>query len=260
MDTGKTEALCPIVAHERVGAGLYLMKLADEAISHHAQPGHFVMVSVSDGSHPLLKRPLGILKVEPPFFWLLYEVVGEGTGLLARRQPGDQVRVLGPLGGPLPSFVERDLLVVAGGSGIVPVYYAMEVMAPQNRVSLVYGARTREHLVLRDWIDALPLMARVYRTDDGSCGARGRVTEDVPRLLEERGITVTLSCGPEPMFHALWPQLRDRGLENYVSLEARMGCGFGVCHSCVVEGARGHYRKVCTDGPVFRMEDIAWPT
>jgi dihydroorotate dehydrogenase electron transfer subunit len=47
--------------------------------------------------------------------------------------------------------------------------------------------------------------------------------------------------------------------ENYASLEALMGCGLGVCHSCVVLVADGSYRKVCDEGPVFPLQEIQWP-
>ncbi|MCK5222800.1 MAG: dihydroorotate dehydrogenase electron transfer subunit, partial [Candidatus Aminicenantes bacterium] len=41
---------------------------------------------------------------------------------------------------------------------------------------------------------------------------------------------------------------------------AFMGCGFGICYSCVVKGSDEKYKKVCSDGPVFRMEEIKWQT
>jgi dihydroorotate dehydrogenase electron transfer subunit len=48
----------------------------------------------------------------------------------------------------------------------------------------------------------------------------------------------------------------------YLSLEARMGCGYGVCLGCVVtvvrEGRRT-YERVCQEGPVFEGEVIEWP-
>lgn len=42
---------------------------------------------------------------------------------------------------------------------------------------------------------------------------------------------------------------------TYVSLNEYMGCGIGACKSCAVETKEG-IKHVCTDGPVFRGDDI----
>ena len=44
---------------------------------------------------------------------------------------------------------------------------------------------------------------------------------------------------------------------GFLSLEARMGCGFGACMGCTVETAFGP-RRVCREGPVFRREELSW--
>ena len=69
-----------------------------------------------------------------------------------------------------------------------------------------------------------------------------------------------MACGPEAMLAALAKMLKPENLENYVSTEAMMGCGFGVCHSCAIATVDGQYRKVCDEGPVFPLQDIQWPT
>ena len=47
-----------------------------------------------------------------------------------------------------------------------------------------------------------------------------------------------------------------------VSLEERMGCGFGICVCCVVDcqDAEGNISKkrVCYDGPVFDSQEVVW--
>jgi len=60
------------------------------------------------------------------------------------------------------------------------------------------------------------------------------------------------------MFKSLAAEISDMNVENYVSLEALMGCGFGICYSCAVKTVTGEYKKVCIDGPVFNMREIAW--
>jgi dihydroorotate dehydrogenase electron transfer subunit len=42
-----------------------------------------------------------------------------------------------------------------------------------------------------------------------------------------------------------------------VSLEVRMACGLGVCYGCSIK-TKGGMKKVCRDGPVFSMQEVAW--
>ena len=42
-----------------------------------------------------------------------------------------------------------------------------------------------------------------------------------------------------------------------VSLESRMGCGFGACMGCSIHTIDGP-KRVCKEGPVFEKEVIVW--
>ena len=44
-----------------------------------------------------------------------------------------------------------------------------------------------------------------------------------------------------------------------LSLEERMGCGFGACMGCTLETKHGP-KRVCKDGPVFEKEELLWQT
>ena len=90
-------------------------------------------------------------------------------------------------------------------------------------------------------------------TEDGSHGTKGYVTDVMKDLTDYQAI---YSCGPTPMLKALDAGYSDHKL--YLSLEERMGCGVGACFACVchtsVEGTS--YKKVCSDGPVFRAGEV----
>ena len=47
-----------------------------------------------------------------------------------------------------------------------------------------------------------------------------------------------------------------------VSLEKRMGCGFGVCMGCVCQQKQADGSKelvrICYEGPVFAGKDVVW--
>ena len=42
---------------------------------------------------------------------------------------------------------------------------------------------------------------------------------------------------------------------GYVSLEARMGCGFGACMGCSIKTTNGP-KRVCKEGPVFEASEV----
>jgi dihydroorotate dehydrogenase electron transfer subunit len=42
-----------------------------------------------------------------------------------------------------------------------------------------------------------------------------------------------------------------------VSLENLMACGFGVCLCCIEPTNKGNL-CVCTEGPVFNINDLKW--
>jgi dihydroorotate dehydrogenase electron transfer subunit len=170
----------------------------------------------------------------------------------------DRVRVLGPLGNSFPVLEKKKILIVAGGRGIAPLYYAIKSYISDNDIYLIYGARTKDDLNLLDQLEKLPLKEMYLYTDDGSLGREGLVTRDIREIILGKKIDISLSCGPDPMFKSIFNEIAGLKVENYVSLEALMGCGFGVCHSCVVKTINNDYKKVCSEGPVFRMEEIEW--
>jgi len=255
------EEHCVVVENRNLSKKYYLMKLHAEYISAHTQPGHFLMLAVSTSSDPLLKRPFGILKSEPPYTWIYYEAIGRGTEMLAEMQPGARVHAIGPLGNAFPELHQKNILLVAGGRGIAPLYNAALQYTRQemnNRVFLLYGARSREDLNLLPELEMLPFQEKFLYTDDGSFGKKGLITTDINEIIKKNALEVTISCGPDAMFKVLSRTLRHTGTENYASLEAKMGCGFGICYSCVVKTIDAGYKKVCTDGPIFRLEEISW--
>ncbi len=81
------------------------------------------------------------------------------------------------------------------------------------------------------------------------------------RLKRKKSIMI-LACGPKPMLIALKNIALRFNIPMKVLLEKRMGCGIGVCMSCVCrtrknnEGSR--YSRVCVEGPLFDAKEIDW--
>lgn len=250
-----------VVANERRGpyATLTLRGAVEPS-----QPGQFYMLRGDWGADPMLPRPLSILGDDPAGGTLrfLLKVAGEGTRRLFDLEPGQKVTGLGPLGNPFPregATASRPVALVGGGVGVPPLVYLAEALAREGRALLfLQGARTKEDLVCMDELRALGV-APAVTTEDGSAGQRGLVTAPLAAALD-RGAVAVYACGPEGMLKAVAGLCAGK-VPSHLSLEARMGCGYGVCLGCVVpvlrDGARV-YERVCQEGPVFDGEVVLW--
>jgi dihydroorotate dehydrogenase electron transfer subunit len=197
---------------------------------------------------------------------LIYKVVGRGTGILAGLRPGARLSVVGPLGNPFPQPEDAQIPVflVAGGIGIAPFpFLSSRLLAAGCRPRLLYGARSSGDLVGRDLFP--PRMEMEVATDDGSAGHAGFVTELLDRHLAAlpaatRRRAMAYVCGPTPMMAATDAVLSRHKASGHLSLEAFMGCGFGVCLSCVVPlvGQESTYARICVDGPSFPAGSVDW--
>lgn len=229
-----------------------------------SRPGQFYMLRGDWGADPLLPRPMSILEedVRGGTVSFLMKVVGEGSRRLAQSHPGDAVNGLGPLGNPFPADAVppgRTALLVGGGVGMPPLLFLARTLVPAGvKVQFLQGGRSADDLLLLDEIRALEIEP-VLATEDGSAGVRGFVTLPFAGALAS-GPTAVYACGPEGMLRAVGEVCAGK-VPCYLSLEARMGCGYGVCLGCVVavdEGEGPRYRKVCQDGPVFEAGVLRW--
>jgi len=250
------------VAENRREGSCAVLTLEGEVLP--SEPGQFYMLRGDWGDAPLLPRPFSILEDDPSSGRLrfLIKSVGEGTRRLVDSGPGGRVFGLGPLGRPFPvpdPAPEGPVVLVGGGVGVPPmVYLARRLVAKGTELAFFQGARSREELLLLDEIRRMGI-APELTTEDGSEGAQGLVTEPLSAALEGT-VRSVCACGPEGMLRAVADLCRGK-VPCLLSLEARMGCGYGVCLGCVVaveEGGRRVYRRVCKEGPVFDGEAVEW--
>jgi dihydroorotate dehydrogenase electron transfer subunit len=258
-----------IIENRALGNGYFVLRLGGCDSLSLSRAGQFVMLRGDWGRDPLLPRPISLLSVAPEGRAdLLAKGIGRGTRLLEAAQPGARVSVLGPLGNGFPDAepATTDLLV-AGGVGLPPLFMQAEHAARRgliDRCEMIYGGRTARDLVLMAEMRGLGVSVHLA-TEDGSVGRRGRVTASLEARIDDHlasGRSSKLrimACGPKEMLWAVARIAEASRIECYLSLEAHMACGIGVCLGCAVPAQSRPYRYPCSDGPVFLASDLVIP-
>lgn len=246
---------CTVVRNAEVATQTFYMELEGEMPLF--VPGQFSMVQVSSANDPFLRRPLAILGQKNMHQELLYRIRGEGTRLLSRKKQGDSIKVLGPLGRGFTRHDGKDIIYVAGGTGLPPIISLAERIKSGR---FIIGAKNIHDIPLLQRIKAIPKTEIIIMTEDGSLGNKGIATDalkDIALHKEKGDDTFIYACGPEGMLREVSRLSAKAGVLCEVSLEERMSCGFGACTSCVVRTTKGN-KRVCREGPVFNALEIIW--
>lgn len=223
------------------------------------EPGEFLAVSVFG----LGEAPFTI--ASPPGEGCEGEIVVRAAGALTqalhRLKPGDQLGVRGPFGKgfPLDEFLGRDVLLVAGGMGLITLRSLLLTILARRRefgrVTLLYGTRDRDSFLFFDelmaWHRGGELDCRfAVMADEGEwTGARGDITYLFRDLDLMSPRTVAAVSGPSGMYRFVNPLLLRLGINEdrlYVNLERHMKCGLGKCGKCRINEV-----CVCESGPIF---------
>lgn len=236
-------------------------------------PGQFAMIKPHGIYEPLLRRAMAFYRNQVIGDQLcvdfIYQILGRGTQSLAKLESGDKVDFLGPLGNTYDiGFSDgREVLLVAGGVGSPALFMLAEELTRRKiPARLFIGGASRGDLCgLNDFTTLLSEENVFCVTVDGSYGEKGFVTAPLERHLQlQLGKPMMIySCGPDPMLHAVANLADQYEIPAQLSLEAPMGCGFGVCVGCAVAvkadcPEQFVYKKVCTDGPVFWSKELHW--
>jgi len=234
-----------------LGVNLARVDFEGEGIGANVSPGQFVMVEAPGRHDCVLLRPFSyFLAQSANHIALLVRAVGKGTQSLLQSKPGTPVVLLGPLGNAFPR-VKGHCWLVAGGVGAAPFGH----LANSANTRVLFGVRTSADLGFGNALRELGGDVAVA-TDDGSAGFRGTVADLLRRELEKSKPAAIFTCGPTPMMAAVAKVARKSDVDCWVSLEERMGCGFGVCRGCAHKDATGNWRCVCEGGPVYLASEI----
>lgn len=239
-----------ITGINRLTESVYEMTLRGDCTGF-TRPGQFVEISIP-GLY--LRRPISVCNIEGNRLTLVFKVVGKGTKAMAKMAPGMQLDLLTGLGNGFDTSKTTGCALLSGGGvGVPPLYLlARKLIAEGKEVKVALGFNTADEIFYADEFRKLGAAVEVA-TVDGSAGVKGFVTDAISQP-DMQGWDFWYACGPFPMLKALGSQLDCNAGE--VSMEERMGCGFGACMGCTIETPWGP-KRVCKDGPVFGAELMA---
>ncbi len=197
-----------------------------------------------------LRRPLSIHDYSNNQVQFLYKVLGHGTKDLTTYKKGHTINTILGLGNGFDETISSNPLLVGGGIGIAPLYNLAKRFNQKGiRPTILLGFRNSNEVC---YVDEFKTLGEVIiTTDDGSVGYKGNPVS----YLKEHNISYDYyyACGPLVMLKYL-SLYKDNG---FVSLEARMGCGFGACMGCSIKTSVGP-KRVCKEGPVFKASEVIY--
>lgn len=250
--------ICKIISQKELAENIFELTVEAKFTAEIKAPGQFVHIRVRNSLTPLLRRPISISSFDcvKSQFTMIYRKEGEGTSLLAEMTPGMMLDILGPLGNGFPVeevSIGETALLVGGGIGVPPLYeLSKQLKAKGVKVIHVLGFQTESAVFYEQ--EFLENGETYVTTVDGSYGKQGFVTDTIKDL----SFDCLYTCGPTPMLRAIEKSVIDKKV--FLSLEERMGCGIGACFACVCRTGDDptgvSYKKVCSDGPVFRAGEV----
>lgn len=220
------------------------------------RPGQFFEVSIPKfGEAPISVSGIGEGTID-----LTIRRVGQVTNEIFENYVGDILFIRGPYGNgfDIENYRGKEILVVAGGTGLSPVRGVVDYFAanPEEAISLnlVSGFKTPNDILFFEdqarWKQTANVILTVDCKETDFACQEGMVTEHIPNLeFKDIPSAVAIVVGPPMMMHFTCLQLIELGFKEeniWVSQERKMCCGIGKCGHCKIGET-----YVCLDGPVF---------
>ena len=225
-------------------------------IAKKLKAGQFLIVRPHDHSERI---PLSVCgwDADKGTVQIIVNTVGKTSGEINSLNAGDSFTdIVGPLGER--SHVEQyknTCVVIGGGYGtgaIIPT--ARDLKDLGNKVIGIVGARNKDLLLMTDEL-AEVCDEVMITTNDGSRGIKGFVTDALKKIMDREKVSSVLAIGPVPMMNAVSEMTRPDGIETFVSLNAIMVDGTGMCGACRVS-VGGKTKFACFHGPDFNGHEV----
>lgn len=227
------------------------------------KPGQFIEV----GLFGFGEIPIGFASSPNrlPYFEIVVRKVGRVSGAIHKLKERDEIYFRGPLGNGFDvDFMKgKNILIVAGGIGLCPtrslIQYILDNRKDFKDFVLFYGTKTPQEQLFQEDLSSWRILKEINfceTVDRPSPDWKGNVGV-ITTLFKKVPInpdSIVVICGPPIMYKFVMAELAGIGIPKkhvFVDLERRMKCGIGKCGHCQIND-----KYVCTDGPVFRFDQI----
>lgn len=250
-----------LVKKEKLIEGIYKYSVKAKEIAETAKAGQFLEIKVSDTNDTFLRRPISIYNIEKEagIVEFIFQVKGKGTEILATREVGEKIDIMGPLGFGCFNIKEyKNVVIIGGGIGTYPLYELAKELKGKAKTTMYMGFRNKDLVTLEKEFEEVSDRL-VLTTDDGSYKEKGYAINILKEDCKETKPDMIFACGPLPMLKAVREFAIEENIPCQISLEERMGCGIGACLGCavkVISGTEPRYGHVCKEGPVFDAKNV----
>ncbi|ANU53727.1 sulfide/dihydroorotate dehydrogenase-like FAD/NAD-binding protein [Acutalibacter muris] len=249
-----------IVKKRELNPTVTLMEIAAPAVAKKAQPGQFIILRVDEKGERI---PLTVADYnrESGTVTIIFQIVGATTEKLNHKQEGGFLQdFVGPLGVPTHTEGLKKVAVVGGGVGCAIAYpIAKKLHSEGCEVHSIVGFRSKDLVILEEEFAAASTRL-CRRSDDGSWGEKGLVTDALRKLLESgEKYDRVIAIGPLIMMKFVCKLTKEFDIPTTVSMNPIMIDGTGMCGGCrlsLIQEGRRVTKFACVDGPDFDGHEV----
>ncbi len=232
------------------------MDIEAPLIAKKAEPGQFVILRVDEEGERI---PLTIADFdrEKGIVSIIFQIVGATTERLNHKEIGDFLQdFVGPLGKESEVEGLKKVAVVGGGVGCAIAFpIAKKLHQLGAEVHSIVGFRNKDLVILEKEFDLVSDKLCI-RTDDGSYGEQGLVTDALKELIESgHQYDEVIAIGPLIMMKFVSKLTKEYGIKTVVSMNPIMIDGTGMCGGCRLT-VGGKTQFACVDGPDFDGHEV----
>lgn len=256
------ELFLKLIGNDKIAENTFraTFKCDDNKFFEEFIPGQFMQFKIPNAGQLILRRPIAVEKIDKAqnIFSICYFLVGEGTKILSQQTIGQDISAIGPIGNGFCAHKYKNIWLLGGGVGAAPLFSVLQ-QNPKSCKKAFLGFSSKDFVYNLD--NFAKLCELTTCTDDGSYGYKGFSISALMQQLENEKPDAIFACGTGNMLKAVQKAVLPTGIDCYISMESRMGCGIGTCLVCnckVKKGEDWDYKRVCVDGPVFSIKEVVF--
>ena len=231
----------------------YTFRVETDIVPEH---GQFLQLSIPKFG----EAPISVSGIGEGYLDFTIRAVGKVTDEIFKLEPGDTLFLRGPygVGWPVEQFKGKNVIIVAGGTGVAPVRSIINKFYNEpnyiESLNLIFGFKNEDGILFKQELEKCKeRFNTIYTLDSGEKEGweTGLVTTHLDKLpIKDFGDNYeVIIVGPPVMMHFTALGFLKLGVleeKIWVSFERKMSCAVGKCGHCRIDET-----YVCLEGPVF---------